>query len=622
MSIVKLSFYICIYIFFNVIAVQTFKIVPLIHNNELISNFKIDTHVEVILIGDEFDTKSVQDLNGYLDFISSKSINTFPLNYIKEKLIFHVSLAKVIEKDIKNLLNSQSDPIKIKSNLENIFNNYQKIGALSTTLFILRLNSNHESHQTFLSQFGFACLDLTNQLISYNDDNDIIDIINKDILEKKLNLYSLANIIHRSGEYLFPYPLPIDFYNNIYESTNNLKKIFIVLFTVCTDENNFSCEGDSNAIEIVNHIVDEYSSSLIKIEIKSLTYNINDNSQLSMSYYSSLRCTKTLPPVSHKECKTMINSEDLLYWLGSSKVIRNEIIKIYDNNNDISTVIPVFILKTSQTSELYIDDNKYSTSIKFSDNLFNLKRNKLKSDLTVTNWPDTAVISLSLNSLKATFITSYLSNLYNNIFYSIWKISSDSNQYISPISKSLVNEYLWENDDKTINLSIEDFKINGSFQKKRISGRSNLFKRTMNVLNKYDLLIKNSKEVIPSLPYDIPSNIIELNYKNTTKNIKLFNDLFQSFEQISSSISHFEFDTANNILISVENILSKIISEIKSIILSRNGNIMCSFVDDNIIGSNANTESKSNRNKYIIFGILLGIFFNFISLFLYPLILK
>jgi hypothetical protein len=622
MSIGKFSFYIYIVYIINIIyTVQTYKIIPLVHNNELLSNFKIDTHIEVILIGEEFDSKSVQDLNGYLDFTSTKSVKSFPLNYIKEKLIFHVSLAKVIEKDIKKLFNSQSNSIKIKSDLENIFNNYQKIGSLSTTLFILRLNSNPESHQTFLSQSGFACLDLSNQLTNYNDDNDIIDIINKDILENKLNLFTLANIIHRSGEYLFPYPLPIDLYNNVNHKTNNIKKISIVLFTICLDENKNSCESDSNAIQIVNHIVDEYSSSLINIEMKSLTYNIYDNSQLLMSYQSSLRCTGELPHLSHRECKTMVNSEDLLYWLASTLVVRNEILNIY-NNDDITTVIPVFILKTSQT-EFFIDDNKYSTSIKFSDNLFNLKRNKVPSDLPT--WPDTAVVVLSLNSLKTTSITNYLSNLYNNIFYSIWKISSDIDQYSSPISKSIVNDYLWENIDKSLNLSIKDFKLNGSFQKKRISSISHLFKRIMNALNKYDSLIQTSKELVPPLPYELSSNIIDSNYKNNTKNLrsppsssmKLFNDLFQSFGQISSSISHFEFDTANNLIIALDSTIAKIITEIKSIVLSSNGNIICSFVEDNNIEDNEKKKSSeySNRSIFVIFGIILGFFFNYISFY-------
>jgi hypothetical protein len=171
-----------------------------------------------------------------------------------------------------------------------------------------------------------------------------------------------------------------------------IKKISIVLFTICSDN---LYESDSNAIQIINHIVDEYSSSLINIEMKSLTYNIYDNSQLLMSYHSSLRCTGEFPHLLHKECKTMVNSEDLLYWF-----VRNQILNIY-NNDDITTVILVFILKTSQT-ELFIDDNKYSTTIKFSDNLFILKRNKVTADLP--NWSDTAVVALSLNSLKTTLL--------------------------------------------------------------------------------------------------------------------------------------------------------------------------------------------------------------------------
>ena len=382
----------------------------------VLSTFEIDTHIEIVLIGDVFDQTIVNSLSVTLDILPAISSKYTPMHYVHEKLIYHISLGNIVGNDVQKYFQnarngSKNNTVIDADNIAKVLSGFHKNSASSTTLFIMHLDTSkygeysyasglqktsglHCSRRSFISSEGFAWLDITataSLMLPYTSStNDIernIDIIPvpdlKNILTSKSNrvndMYELASLIHRSGESLIPFPsttknhkyLPLlhdVLSDDIRIGKNNptvavRTRIVVLIVTICA-ENSISsiCEDDESTQMSVAELIKTHSDSS-PLTMTTLKYNIHNEPQLLHAFQSSIRFSAFIQNM------YTLNPSDFLYWIGSTSIVKDAISRLnedYTKVNELTgqpsmntRILPIFVMKVSKGTDVYMD--KYET---------------------------------------------------------------------------------------------------------------------------------------------------------------------------------------------------------------------------------------------------------------------
>lgn len=665
-----------------------------------ISSFEIDSHLEVVLVGDLFDIGKdgydiTNDLTATFDTLSNVATKYSPYFNVHEKLIFHFSRSKLIENEIKkrfknHLLNNTIDP----SIFYNTFKEYHHQSSVATTIFILHISMESTysysenlfsdincNQRTFIANEGFAWIDLnvreSNVIPLKPVDNIIPEPIFFNTPKNKLSYYKnkspatyyeLTTLIYRSGEALLPFPISLDeeklysknkfIINNnnidnmntpslprsylISDKDSDKKQIDILAITLCFDDQPALCESDENIESLINqYIISNNIDTGNKIFITPMKYSVHEEIQISHAFHSS-------SIMDNEKESYLLNSSDLIYWLGSSTLIRETIFKMnkswqnrHINDQDFASniIIPLFIIRPPQSTifPLYLDEENVVTVTKtFNEPPGGWGLSKLDKDeeiietyklLNNLEWPKKAVITIrpkvyisSNNYMCDGKALTSNENYYNNqlidaLRESIWNISPSYLHY-SAASRHIVSDYLWWSVSKVELNSASKilFNTRNSFRDTRAIPRSILIKRCEYLISSFSLLLNDIANIVPTVSFiDILGAINygdQDDYKNDKNHYLKF---LYHMDEASIGISHLDYEAARNNIKSAETILL----QVRDIINSRaivSGTVSC---DSNIFSNENNPYSVKflknvstaypYMNVVILLAALLGI---------------
>ena len=637
-----------------------------------ISSFEIDSHVEVVLVGDLFDIGKdgydiTNDLTSTFDTLSYVATKYSPYFNVHEKLIFHFSRSKLIENEIKKVLKNQLLNNTINpSMLHNTFKEYHHQSSVATTIFILHItmestysysenlfSDKNCNQRTFIANEGFAWIDLNVRSSNVIPLNPVDNIIPEPLFfnspPKKLSYYKnkspttyyeLATLIYRSGEALIPFPMSLEeekiysknkfIINNNNNNLNNAntpslphaylsddkdgnkKQIDILAITLCFDDQPALCESDENIESLINqYIIRNNIDTENKVFVTPMKYSVHEEIQVSHAFHSS-------SIMSDDKTSYLLNSSDLLYWLGSCTLIRETMFKMnkswqnrHVNDHDVTSniIIPLFIIRPPQSTvfPLYLDEeNIFTATKKFNEPPGGWGLSKLDKDeevletyklLNALEWPKKAVITIRPKVYIAS--NSYMcdgkaftsnENYYNNqlidaLREAIWDISPPYLHYAAA-SRHIVSDYLWWSVTK-VELSKESnslFNTRNSFRDTRAIPRSILIKRCEYVMSSFSILLSEISNIVPTVSYD--DILGEINYRSND-DYKNENNRYLKFlyhmDEASVSISHLEYELARSNINSAEAILLQIQDKINS-----------RTIISGIVSCESNTFSSSN----------------------------
>ena len=197
---------------------------------KVLSSFEIDSHIEIVLVGNGFTTAIKDELQRSLKALSDVAATTSPLKFVHEQFVYHVSSDAVL--NAKLLLHLQpSTGLVDLSLLGHVLTEYHDNAANPTTIFVIHSGSassySYDStfpscpQRTFLARKGFALLDLSasaEKIRSTSSGNDhIVSDMDFTFLGPAgaqqgssaihTSVHDLATLIHRSGEALVPFPI-------------------------------------------------------------------------------------------------------------------------------------------------------------------------------------------------------------------------------------------------------------------------------------------------------------------------------------------------------------------------------------------------------------------------------
>jgi len=165
---------------------------------------------------------------------------------------------------------------------------------------------------------------------------------------------TLAALIHRSGEAFnqFPFsasspppqsaahqPDTVPLYNDAVE---------IVGITICVEDEakgHSLCEHDLAINAAALKVSRMYSDSKASITFNAVKFGLNDEAELAHAFFSSIHHSSS-------STVTIIDSNELLFWLGSSRKVR-ELIAGFSRAG--TTVVPVFVLKMPPSAATFFD---------------------------------------------------------------------------------------------------------------------------------------------------------------------------------------------------------------------------------------------------------------------------
>lgn len=575
----------------------------------ILRSFEIDSHIEIALVGDTFTERFARELTTSLELLSSMSTIFTPLDYVHEKLVFHVGLARTIEPDIKDIfMRGASDAthegriILDPDSMGNVLAEYHRRAATPTTLFILQMGPltgtySYKSvmpyctQRAFISASGFAWLDLSALAFVVGPSspgNDILPYPDLSNLQPSSRAHELASLIFRSGEALVPFPfsrydmeklsssqlyssstLALKFQeeNGAVEARNNkelkaiaaspketTRKVDILLITMCLDDEPSLCEEDVSSKAVVERLIQFHSSASLKIGFTTLKFSCHDEPQLSHAIHASTNYKK-----SSTSNVAMLQTSELLYWLGSSSLIRDALSRMSgDHGGDANhgfgfpggassiapqKILPVFIFKTPANMEIYLDGYTMTQMDTFPEPPGGWGLSKLDKDpeaqeamniASTLSWPDAAIVALRpYNSVtkdgELQQTVSYESSglecggigvpagpgysdevLMLNFREAIWGILP-SHLHYSSASKSVVTDYLWatppslirsplsSSSDRAASGTKGTYNNGESFREKRSVPRSTLIKRAVFIITRFTSTIKQAHNMVPAV---------------------------------------------------------------------------------------------------------------------------
>ena len=341
------------------------------------SSFEVDSHIEVVLIGELFNKDYVQALKDRLEIFSMISSTSSPLPHIHEKLLYHITLGLSIQKSIAAVFqkaeqNNVVDPYAIA----NVLANYHARASTGTTLFILHnkvLSGGNSSYsyktqsayttclqRTFIAQdASFAWLDVsahTHELrpaisafpVLVSPMRDLQDGID----DHGHYLNALAALIHQSGEAFNQLPTPRS--GDVSSAGTkgfvpHRNRVSILGITICVEDEDIGhslCEHDLSVHITAQELSRMYGDVDLSFQYNSVKFGINDMPELAHAFFSSIHHSSS-------GSATIVDSNELLFWLSASTQMR-DLIATYSSSS--WQLLPVFVLKMPPSVETFLDE--------------------------------------------------------------------------------------------------------------------------------------------------------------------------------------------------------------------------------------------------------------------------
>lgn len=224
---------------------------------KVLSSYEMDSHIELVLIGQIFTSNIIDELTHALEVLSDIASIASPLKFMHEKLIYHISIETGLETKINNIVKENKDRNNRLSSdaMGNVLSEYHEYSGTLTTLFIYHSGHLHSHSYTneynehtvqenkqnndnicpqraFLSKNGYALLDISAQAYTVksniNGNDHIVSETEFSSLDHKNNqnrvvtngrsndvsnqikttiIHDLATLIFRSGESIVPFPV-------------------------------------------------------------------------------------------------------------------------------------------------------------------------------------------------------------------------------------------------------------------------------------------------------------------------------------------------------------------------------------------------------------------------------
>jgi hypothetical protein len=197
---------------------------------KVLSSYEIDSHIEVVLVGDAFTPAMLDELSRSLKVLSDVAAAASPLKFVHEQLVYHVSSGVGLEAKISLLLQDKAESVSIDP-IGEVLGQFHAQSATPTTIFVLH-SGNLNSHaytgsiltcpqRTYLAREGFALIDLSARaqvIRSVAGGNDHIvseteftfldsDKVQRSSSAMHTSIHDLAALIHQSGEAMVPFPI-------------------------------------------------------------------------------------------------------------------------------------------------------------------------------------------------------------------------------------------------------------------------------------------------------------------------------------------------------------------------------------------------------------------------------
>ena len=303
---------------------------------KVLSSYQIDSHIEVVLVGNTFESAMVGELSSSLKVLSDVAAAASPLKFVHEELVYHVSMGRGLEQKIRERI--QNNPNSVSTDaIGEVLSEFHSHAATTTTLFVIHLG-NVSSHtysskvancpqRAFLAKKGFALLDLSARaLILRSTDNGNDHIISETEFPllnsasqhsgtKSMQTYihDLASLIHRSGEAIVPFPIfssDLALMGDASASTGRKKlniieapiyetmpyvdeespvqdetAIDIVVFTLCMAGG--ECEDDVDTKQAIKTLLVELSADVHNINLISYHLSADKDPHLSHAIHSA-----------------------------------------------------------------------------------------------------------------------------------------------------------------------------------------------------------------------------------------------------------------------------------------------------------------------------------------------
>lgn len=328
---------------------------------KMISSYEIESHLDIVLLGTEFDQSSIDNVGESLEKLAIKARALSPFSYLREYTQFHVYRDSRLEKSLYNYANSLTTDEICPREMEKILSSHHQKSASSTTLFVLykvfRDQDKYPSTSTppchqraFLSREDFAWIDLTvsAETIEPRLDIDSLQYPEFSMSDSYNKWHKLASIIYHSMEALIPLPYssnsqvssalpPPPSSMKLHITTTS---IHILVIGLCIDafgsdppvgtagnsksSTNFCSGADHHStIDTIESFVKSSTSSSVELSFTVRDYNLSDHPLLLHAFFHSLvdEDPADIKPQQRKLFK--ISSSELLFWLGSSRTMRD-----------------------------------------------------------------------------------------------------------------------------------------------------------------------------------------------------------------------------------------------------------------------------------------------------------
>jgi len=353
------------------------------HRTNLLTATEVDSHIEVVLLGDGiFDAQYVQALQSRLEALGMVSAAASPLRHIHEKLLYHTVIGTTIQKTVGALLRGAEELGTLDpAAMAKILGDYHTRASTGTTLFVLhrqlpagityKYSSNSLPNmkqtcwqRTFIAQdASFAWIDISAQASEIQPVIAEFPVLTTPMQELQFftkdqgrTIDSLAALIHRSGEAFNQFPVPVpDKVQAAYASQGApdempmyKSKIEVLGITICVEDEakgHSLCEHDLAVSVVAHEMARLYGDASSSISFNAVKYGLNDEAEFAHAFFSSIHHSST-------STVTIIDSNEMLFWLSSSRKVR-DLMSGFAHAG--SAVVPVFVLKMPPSVATFFD---------------------------------------------------------------------------------------------------------------------------------------------------------------------------------------------------------------------------------------------------------------------------
>ena len=422
---------------------------------KVLSGYRLQSHIEVVLVGEKFTSSMVNVLSSSLRELAEMAAKATPLQYTHEELVFHVTLGSGIRQQLQEVFDAggrRIDPATLAPILEEY---HVHASMTTTTIFILHSGVSGSyvyaskvpscPQRAFLSKEGFAMIDLSAKFMSIRSILESIEHIvspatfpfldttnSADNTLMQTSMHDLATLIHRSGEALVPFPIygsdtallrqgsssspssPSSSSggskNNIQQSKSNQngsRNVYagtdVVILTLCLYEG--TCDTDKDTEDAIRDLLREFAIGQVN-DLGVVTYEVSVDTEPALAH--ALHAATSFP-TNGDGTKVHLLTNELLYWLGSATTTRNILFKhgqqfVHDPGAPRIAkrrVLPVFVIKAADGVDLSLNQGQQAVSCHFPEPpggwLDETKEKTFLPSKTISlesDWPTSAVVTI------------------------------------------------------------------------------------------------------------------------------------------------------------------------------------------------------------------------------------